>query len=1339
MFKFGNSNIKKAKFSLMTDEDKKLLAGNTVISHHEIYDGNEKPFINGVYDAKMGPSDGIRCTTCKYSQRECPGHYGRIDLNYPVKTPILIDDLPKWLSIVCHRCSRLIIGKTKLNFKNYCDKVKSIYQTKGGIKCHKCGRDHRMVQFRNNNSLKLVYADEINKEISNSRGLKILDKVRHKFDIKYHPRNLYTQIILVAPNLVRPQTKRVSGSVYNSDELTKLYQIIIKQNNKLKTDDDRAKLDMSYYYLIRGSEDDKRITGEIHKRGALMSFLSKIKGKKGIVRCYTQGKKVGNVLRSVIGGDPTLPLGTISIPQKAAKVLLKKVYVSRYNYEECARYFENGDKYPGAKYLERGDSFKSIQRFKENGGKLKIGDYIYRHTITGDYGLFNRMPSLWWSSVISVKVKVVKDIWTIDFNEILCYPFNGDFDGDEMQLYNPGDDTMIRIELKYLPSLENYAISYMNGGCIIGYMMDTILGSALLTRSNTKLTQNQMYELFDSTDVNPSFDKEIYTGRDVISYLLSEMNCLINYKKDSAFYKIRPEFEDEKTVSIQNGKMLSGILDKNSLKQQLFGNLFHIIHNEKGAPMAMRVAHNLQKIVLAYLSMRGYSLSTKDIVLKNDKQIHLTISEKVIHMMNIQHKYINKELIPPINMSLDSFFEESMIQGSRVGHKFEEKVRGELDKNNNFLMMADVGSKGSFPNLQGIVSYEGQALVTGKRLKKNCNGRSHMFSTRNSLKPEDRGLIKGNLSHGFTPAETAADSQKQREGIVKKSQSTADSGYLNRLMIKALELEQVNNMFGVGFSDNIVLLLYGGDGFDPRYMEQNILKLEDYRSTFKDIDDIYHNPDVQGYLDEEFHEIESEIEHYKNRFLELEKINENYKLSSTLKYPFNIKRIIFNNREFTGKLDPVKAIKDVRDMCENIKYIYTNEYQKGKILPHYMTYPLHKFKLLVLPYLSVKNLSEKKISNEGLEKIIEDIYRFMRKALIAPGTLIGLIMAQSIGQPAMQKMLNSIHLMAQTKSNYETMKDIIQVRKEISAPYMVFKAKNNPENLANEIEMKKFGSFIKNAEAGEAHYTTWDFHKDWNPGNISDIYIKFELNKWEMILKNVSVDKIAKRIYDSKIKSLDDIYIMHNSLREDNVVLIIYFVRLIDVDNAVDMMHELHKNLNNITVDGIFGIKSAVAKKNGFIETDGYNLEEIYNHPNVEQETVYTNYVREIKNKLGIVLAHQYIILELSFQLSGLSSRHYIHLGSSMTYTGDITANNSHGIKNKFKNEVGLKIGTEYLFKSLKDSVRFNQEHTIKGITEPLLYGTAYNHGTNYNKVVLNKDFIKINTKGTSQLIDDAF
>ena len=77
---------------------------------------NDKPMPDGVYDAHMGTTDySWGCHTCGCSKSICPGHFGSIDLKYPVKNPLFRDELLKWLKIVCFNCGRIIVTQ---NIKN---------------------------------------------------------------------------------------------------------------------------------------------------------------------------------------------------------------------------------------------------------------------------------------------------------------------------------------------------------------------------------------------------------------------------------------------------------------------------------------------------------------------------------------------------------------------------------------------------------------------------------------------------------------------------------------------------------------------------------------------------------------------------------------------------------------------------------------------------------------------------------------------------------------------------------------------------------------------------------------------------------------------------------------------------------------------------------------------------------------------------------------------------------------------------------------------------------------------------------------------------------------------
>ena len=67
---------------------------------------------------------------------------------------------------------------------------------------------------------------------------------------------------------------------------------------------------------------------------------------------------------------------------------------------------------------------------------LKYGDIVERHLSDGDGLLFNRQPSLHRVSIMCHKAKIMPNR-TLRFNEMVCKPYNADFDGDEMNIHFP--------------------------------------------------------------------------------------------------------------------------------------------------------------------------------------------------------------------------------------------------------------------------------------------------------------------------------------------------------------------------------------------------------------------------------------------------------------------------------------------------------------------------------------------------------------------------------------------------------------------------------------------------------------------------------------------------------------------------------------------------------------------------------------------------------------------------------------------------------------------------------------------------------------------------------------
>lgn len=1393
-----SGQIRYVKFSLLNDK-KKLKISTVEVKNSNIFP-DDTPAANGVFDSKMGTTSiKYNCKTCGLSHDNCPGHFGHIKLNYPLKEPIVAHEIKDWVNSICKECGKPVITGLKKIETNRFAELKSMVKEKyidGVIDCQYCRIKNnkqtrqRFVDTAKDDDYKLGYLEDrkfivyTNEEIKDHLS-KITNKTLKFLQINkgFHPKYFITNVILVPPVNIRPEIRKIEGSISSSDELTKILQMVVTYNQKIKDDPKYVDhLQDIYVSLVLADGDQKTVKTASHKN--FKSLSTTLKYKKGYIRNATQGKKVDKVVRTVIVGDPSIEPGWVTISTKNAMKLYKRELVNERNIDELLIYFENGKNvYPGSVRVERNGRIKDVEIFKKQ-NTLKIGDYLYRHLIYADVADFNRMPSLWWSSVSGHKLIVIDDDWTMRFNESSCIAFNADFDGDEMNLFL-SNNTFSIYEVKCLSNVKNWGLNFLNAACMVGLMQDGMLGIGLLTQDNNKFTLKEAFKMFNQCKSYISIDllkqlsnKGILTGRDLISAIFLYYDCIINYRRksnvDIKFAKHFGYKEDDLEVLIQNGRLITGILDKPNVGQDKNDTIFHTIINKKGLEVANNVVYDLQQMGIYYLSIRGFTTGIKEIMPEKSKNLIDIVNNMVIESADLHNRYINNKMIIPINKTIDEFYEEKQMAACELGSDYMNDFTKLLEFNNGIRLMGSIGSKGSMLQLINVMGIRGQTKVFGRRPKKVLNGRTSIYSTRESSDPEDSGFIRRSLIEGLTSKNSLFDAQEERLGIVNKSQNTAVTGYFNRLFIKSNELEMIDNKFSVISNNEIVQLLFGGDGIDPRKKESNELpdltNIDKLKCEIKDVDKIYKHKQMEDILNKEYENIVKWRNYYIETMSKLEIIENDHIISKIIRCPVNVKRTIYDNLKETKKpLDPKKAIDDLNLWIDKIICLHTNEWHKSEDLPDFILQSFNSLKVLLYLTLNVKTLINMKLDNEIFVNILRDLYIQYSSAFIDPGTLSGIIMGQSIGKPATQGMLNSIHKSSK-KGDIDSIKDVTELRKNklkdgeasgLKNPYMRFEV-DDPEKFINEIEMKQLVKFIKSIQLmfkpiKEQPLKEFLKYNSVNL-NISNICCRIELKKIDLIIKDISIDKIVFALYDHFNnfvinKTKVEVFIAHTFMEDNDLFIYIYLVSIPKVELNL-VKKKMLEHVKKCIIDGVEGIKSAsietrtrtfiennkiVRKDHKYVITEGVNIS-LYNK-GIIQETFGTNSILEIHSKFGIVAAEQSIISECKMQIeeSGehLDESWYINLGSSMTYSGVPLPNTSHGIKKRYKNNKSLMITTENIIDTLKHAIKEETEQMITGLSESSLYSSTVQAGTCYNKLMVNNKFIKDNYKSSEQLIEE--
>src|SRR3990167_128089 len=142
---------------------------------------------------------------------------------------------------------------------------------------------------------------------------------------------------------------------------------------------------------------------------------------------------------------------------------------------------KKGDNYPGASYVIRPDGRrkKVTEELKEElVNEIQQGYKIERHLRDGDVVLFNRHPTLHKQGLMAHYVKVLP-YRTFRLHPAAAFPYNADFDGDEMNIHSPQNEEALA-EAKVLLDIKKNLMSPKNNTNMIGCVTDAITGNYLL-------------------------------------------------------------------------------------------------------------------------------------------------------------------------------------------------------------------------------------------------------------------------------------------------------------------------------------------------------------------------------------------------------------------------------------------------------------------------------------------------------------------------------------------------------------------------------------------------------------------------------------------------------------------------------------------------------------------------------------------------------------------------------------------------------------------------------------------------------------------------------------------
>ena len=1416
----NHSKIIGVQFSILSPEEIRK-ASVAEITSRDTYINN-RPVLNGLFDPRMGVSDpGMLCPTDGLNYIQTPQYFGHIELSRPVYYYQYLSTIIKILRCICFKCSKLLCSKEKYYnlVSNMNDEEKFNYIFSIASKIKRCGEDIdngcgcKQPSKIRKEGLASLFAEwdsidgitEDNNEslsikLSCEHVLKIFRKISDD-DIKFmgfspvfsRPEWMICQVLAVPPPAVRPSVKHDSQQ-RSEDDISHILVNIIKANNTLQekiSSNANANVINDWttvlqYYVATQIDNNIPNVAQVAQRSGrpLKSIKERLNGKGGRVRGNLMGKRVDFSARSVITPDPNLSIRELGVPMKIAKNITKPVTVNKSNKKYLLKLVQNGPEiYPGAKILQRknGD-YISLRYIDRNSIILEDGDVVHRHMMDGDAVLFNRQPTLHRMSMMCHIVKVLKYGDTFRMNVADTKPYNADFDGDEMNLHMP-QDIEAETELRKLAAVPYQIISPANNGSIVGIFQDSLLGAYRFTRKNVNFNPRQAMNLlmyFNKVNPDQLLDKEIISSFDILSQIMPPLT--LKYKNKS--------FDDEEdyntsnnVLDIKNGKYYRGQLDKGIFGKSTKG-LLQRINNDFGNMTNADFIDNLQNIITEYMKSSAYSVGISDLIANqttNDAIIEKITNKKqdVVNLLNqtqlgIFNNKTGKTNTEELETQVNNILNEAAAEAGKIGRK-------NLEQENRFVIMVNAGSKGSDLNISQMISCLGQQNVDGKRIPYGFDDRTLPHFKKYDDSPKARGFVENSFIGGLTPEELFFHAMGGRVGLIDTAVKTSQTGYIQRRLIKGMEDFKIEyDMTVRNHHNKIVQFKYGGDNFDTTKVENQHIPLTEMSMeeiySYYDMnvkDDIIFVPEINSKIKSEKKELNSKCKKYIDEMLENQKLlienvfNNNQ--GSTVHIPIAFSYIIQNiqnqqNIQSNSLVDitPLEAFTLIENVFNKILSVST--YNK----------PNKLFKIMYDYYLSPKNLLIiKRFNKKGLKILLESIVYQYKKSIVAPGEMVGMIAAQSIGEPTTQMTLNTFHFAGvASKSNVTRgvprVEEILSLTENTKNPsitiYLKESDKYNREraqNIMTIIEHTKLkdivysceicydpddsNSLIEEDRAMIQQYNEFEELFDEcieeNRGKEKSKWVlRIKFDKNSMLDKNITMDDVNFAIKNSYTDSVSCVYSDYNS---ENLIFRIRINAIMQnkksiKQNPLDQSDEIYiltgfqnQLLDNIILRGIKNIDRVLLRKdpqnityenNKYVSKDmwvldtvGTNLIDILGLDYIDVNKTISNSIIEVYKVLGIEAARQAIYNEFSEVIESdgtyINSHHLGMLADRMSYSYKPISIFRHGINNDNIGPIA-KASFEETPEMFLKAARHAEIDTLKGVSANVMCGQEGYFGT---------------------------
>ena len=597
---------------------------------------------------------------------------------------------------------------------------------------------------------------------------------------------------------------------------------------------------------------------------------------------------------------------------------------------------------------------------------------------------------------------------------------------------------------------------------------------------------------------------------------------------------------------------------------------------------------------------------------------------------------------------------------------------------------------------------------------------------------------------------------------------TADTGYIQRQLVKAMEDIVIQHDGSVrDAAMNVVQFHYGEDGTNSTKLESQPLPLA--KLTERDIETTFGMTEVDFTpIFEQGIEREADGDELKefiaaviaDRKMLVEGVFGSG-VQGGIFSPVNIERLM-KNIEVRFGLDPKAGKTDLTPLyvLQGITKLLNKTQDFNRIWAALLRFHLAPHNLIV----------KRRYTRKAFDTLIEMMLVKNWQSWAQPGELVGILAAQSIGEPSTQMTLNTFHLAGvAAKSNVTRgvprLKELLKVTQNPKATSLTVylkpeyrESKEKAREVAQDLEMTLLRDIVLKSAI---YYDPSDTHsviaedrellefykllentaaKERNYKPESKYVLRMEFDREKMFNKNITMNDVAF-ILQNKAQEIHMIYSDYNSKKLVMRVRIMATTAPGQLD-YLEVFKRFQNNLLNTTViRGVPGIKAVTFRQdstflediNGeykniqqyILDTDGSNYMEVMNHPAVDANRLYSTNVHDIHGQYGVEAARATLLNEITnlFEEVGINYRHLGLLCDVMTRGGKLMSVDRFGIN---KNDIGpiAKASFEETENILLKAALYGEVDPVTGVSANIMMGQPIRGGTAFSQIMLDEQVL---------------